>query len=71
VAPCVRLWRRAYAEERGQFRSWLFYSSSSILPALRAILLSTLTLAFILKQAELTDEGFSNPSALPISLWLW
>src|SRR3990172_1734375 len=59
-----------YAAGRGQVRSWLFCSSSSILRALRAILLFTPTLAFILKQAELTDDVFSNPNTLPISLCL-
>src|SRR5258706_12352827 len=55
---------------RGQVRSWLFVSSASILRTLRAIFLSNAALAFILKQTELTDEVFSNPSALPISLCL-
>jgi len=39
--------------------------------ALRASFLSTPTLPFIRKQAELTDELFSNPTTLPISLCLW
>src|SRR3989338_5607579 len=56
-----------HISQRGQVRSWLFCSSSSILRALRAILLSAPTLAFILKHTELTDEVFSNPSTLPIS----
>ena len=60
-----------HISQRGQVRSWLFCSSSSILRALRAILLSAPTLAFILKHTELTDEVFSNPSTLPISLCLW
>src|SRR5258706_4730122 len=55
---------------RGQVRYWLFDRSSSILRTLRAIFLSNAALAFILKQTELTDEVFSNPSALPISLCL-
>src|SRR5258706_12775170 len=55
---------------RGQVRSWLFVSYASILRTLRAIFLSNAARALILKQTELTDEVFSNPSALPISLCL-
>ena len=43
-------------QRRGQVRSWLFCSSSSILRTLRAILLCAPTLAFIFKQADLTDK---------------
>ncbi len=56
--------KRKKGQKRGQVRLWLFRSSSSISRALWAILVSAPALAFIPKQAELTEEVFSNPKTL-------
>jgi sulfate adenylyltransferase len=54
-------------EKGGQVCCWLFSNNLLICSACFANFFSFSTLAFMLKQAELTEEYFSNPSTAPIS----
>lgn len=64
---CCWLFSKKGGHKGGQVCCWLFSNNLLICSACFANFFSLSTLAFMLKQAELTEEYFSKPSTAPIS----